>query len=45
MTYYVDFDCPVGKVTMSGNQTLRNKKPDCCDVPEPIGMLFIIGIG
>lgn len=42
-TYYVDFDCPVGKVTINGNQTFRNKNPACCDAPGPTGKLVIIG--
>lgn len=40
-TYNVDFDCPVGNVTINGSQTLRNKKPACCD--GPIGIVLIIG--
>lgn len=42
-TYNVDLDCPVGNVTISGSQTLRNKKPACCDEPGTIGRVLIIG--
>lgn len=40
-SYNVDFDCPVGNVTINGSQTLRNKKPACCE--GPIGIVLIIG--
>lgn len=42
-TYNVDFDCPVGNVTISGNQTLLNRNPACCDAPGTIGNVLIMG--
>lgn len=37
-SYYVDLACPLGNVQTNGNQTPREKKPGCGDIPGPTGI-------